>query len=275
MNCITPELQARLRFESAAEHPRQRNSGGIRDSDKIAVLEVASMAEFFSLAEPVIRKDSATYNRAEVGYWAGLGEQSKPAFYAAQGSDNALEAFRAAQASLDHSTLPGSVQARPNGGAWVIPEVIKGAPLPARVRIRDRLAPKRFAVRIECTASVNFQVIAESAAKIARAAWDYTMRGGVAIVEASYFYCFAISNQQTGAKGLLIRVTPTLSSEWEIANAISVQAYRPLGMNLAIAMSGLQSDDIPVLYVIPPKGTATLHGTSADADSLRDVLGIA
>ncbi len=155
-----------------------------------------------------------------------------------------------------------------------MPEVINGMPLPARIRLRDRLAPKRFSVQVECTAGVDFKIIAESAAKVARAAWEYTLRGGVAIIEARYTYCLRLPNKQTGVKGLLIKVTPSLSSEWEIANAISVQAYRPLGMNLAIAMSGQAHDLIPVPYFIPPAGTATLHGLGDDAASLKSVLGI-
>lgn len=202
--------------------------------------------------------------------WSGvIHEQTRVAYAANRGAQKALDDFRKAQAAFPLHGAPSRPVARPCGGAWVIPEVIKGSPLPARVRPRTALPIRDFRLHMSISAYVEFEVIAVSAAKVARAAWEYTLQGGIVQCTAIYENGYHTESKH-GTNACVIILHPSLASEWEIAQSISIQTYRAVAIRLARAFSGTRDDSLRVSRLFAGSNVAALTGDAErDAKELR------
>lgn len=210
------------------------------------VLEFHSWSDAVNLLRRHFDRNSA-FNTGAFTHprWAGIIGESGADYLENAGAKQALSDFHSAEPSVAIKPLAGSIAARPNGGAWIIPEMIQGSPLPSRVRMRDRLPPQDWRLHLSTSGSVQFGDIARTAVKASRAAWDYTLRGGVVNLSIRLENGYHKASKW-GTAGLCLIIHPAIASDWEVAQACSVQAYRAVAISFACAMSGTENDSLTV-----------------------------
>lgn len=184
---------------------------------------------------------------------------------------NALEAFNAATARLHAENLqPGTLRPMVAGGAWVVPLVLAGNPMPSRIRERSKLPPKSIRVGVTVRAFRAWQGLADPLAKLAHGAWEYLQAGGAITVEV--WHCTHYDNPMPdGAQGLVVKIKCPLTDKAAFASALSVQCKRGATLSLANAIAG-RLQKLPTCYV---EGLESLSADpTRDAETLKK-LGIA
>lgn len=183
---------------------------------------------------------------------------------------NALEAFNAASARLHAENLqPGTLRPAVAGGAWVVPLVLAGNPMPSRIRERSKLPPKSIRVGVTVSGLRAWQGLADPLARLAHGAWEYLQAGGAITVEV--WHCAHYDRAMPdGARGLVVKIKCPLTDKAAFASALSVQCKRGATLSLACAVAGsIQS--LPMCYV---DGLESLSADPArDAATLKK-LGI-
>lgn len=230
------------------------------------IFEFRTLADCFAAAQEAFSQNRQAFTATISEDWAGIGEQW-PEYLRQQGAQKALDAFRAAQASFPLHGAPDAPIARPNGGAWVIPEVLIGSPLPARIRPRTALPLRKLQMHLSFSANIDYAVVAGNTARIARAAWEYVLKGG--IVECSAIYEAQYSSDrptERGTSGVVFIIHANLASEWEIAQAISVQVFRGAFLGTACAMDPRYGGGLPVSRTFATKNTINLIGNKNSDD---------
>lgn len=211
---------------------------------------------------------------AEDGYWSGLGAQSTADFLASGHSREALRHFNRAQAALAQEHKLGGGQ-RPSvaGGAWVMPLVIQGNPLPARIKTREKLAPKNIRLLFNISGGVNAEEVARIGARIARACWDYQLAGGIVTLSVGFLGAHMRGTPNRHRYCLVESMVP-LTSESAIALALSPVFFRaaiyplcdrlnnPIDSECTLAQS-------VILTGLPPEFTVLSGMESRDLPKLK------
>ena len=194
--------------------------------------------------------------------WSGIGGQSIPDILTTGKGNRALQAFSEAQAKLEaQSVIGGRPQPAIAGGAWVIPSVLSGNPMSARIKPRAKLPHKDFRFMLQVSAFVNQNEMSQVCAKIARAAWDYVLAGGT--VSLTMFYVYGYHNERNDCpiEGGVFEVNIPLNDSSALALALSTAIYRPILMGLAaLVLSPYHNDSIPMKRHIVPTGAISLQG---------------
>ena len=194
--------------------------------------------------------------------WSGLDGQSISDILTTGKGNRALQAFSEAQAKLEaQSVIGGRPQAAIAGGAWVIPSVLSGNPMSARIKPRAKLPHKDFRFMLQVSASVNQNEMSQVCAKIARAAWDYVLAGGT--VSLTMFYVYGYNNEKRNCpiEAAVFEVNIPLNDSSALALALSTAMYRPILMGLAsLVLSPRHNDGIPMKRHITPTSAISLQG---------------
>lgn len=184
---------------------------------------------------------------------------------------NAVDAFNAATARLHADRLqPGALKPAVAGGAWIVPLVLAGNPMPARLRQRSKLPPKAIRVGVTVRASRPWQGLADPLARLAHGAWEYLQAGGA--IEVEVWHCTHYDAPlPDGAHGLVVKLKCPLTNKAAFASALSVQCKRGATLALAWAIVG-KSQSLPMCHI---DGLESLSADPIrDAETLKK-LGIA
>lgn len=167
----------------------------------------------------------------------GLANQTAMQFLEEGYSKESLRLFSEAQAKLAPApTLGRNYLPAAAGGAWVLPLVLQNSPLPARLKIRDKLPPRIIKMRIRASWDTTAESLARPAAMVARALWDYQLAGG--IVQFSVVHTLEYKQKSTrGTRGLVIETQIPLTSEASITLACSPAYYRAISMGFGCELS--------------------------------------
>lgn len=189
---------------------------------------------------------------------SGLGGQSCQEFLTSRLARHALTDFNKASAKLHAAPVLGSRQSPAVcGGAWVIPSVLANHPMPARVRTRDKLPPKILKIRLGTNSGTPGDAMADPAARIARAVWDYQLAGGVTRVSL-WFGSNYPKTSFRGTAGLRVDCQIPLSDTAAFATAISVPFYRLV--YLTFGRAGCQSSGLDSLSLPSPADVLWIKG---------------
>lgn len=198
------------------------------------------------------------------GDWSGVNQA--PDSILAQGFyTTAREEFFKASAKLETDRyIPGALKPAVAGGAWIVPLVLAGNPMPARIRQRSKLPPVNLDLAVNVWVGVKWEDITRSMARIARAAWNYIEAGGAVSITANYVHHF--SHAQDGCKGVVVSIQVPVTNMAAFASAASTQEYR--GFTMAFASQGLSpnvGDGLPLCKWNRP-GLLHITGRPADDD---------
>jgi hypothetical protein len=186
--------------------------------------------------------------------------------------NRAFEEFKRAEAKLEADRFqPGLPKPAVAGGAWIVPLVLTGNPMPARIRTRTKLPPKNLEVVVNVVHFIRWEDITASVARIARACWDYVEAGGAVSLTVHYIYRF--TQPQDGHEGLLVSIKVPLTNQAAFASACSAQEFRGLGVSMARALSGYHNDSLPLGTLVRP-GLLHVSGRPADDTKAREALRI-
>ena len=206
------------------------------------------------------------------GQWSGIRE-SLPGWLESGVFAQAFETFQSAESRMEASRF---IMAPPiaavTGGAWVVPLVLTGVPMSARIRPRAKLPPVNLSLTVCVSAYVKHADISRSTAKIARAAWDYTQAGGAVRLVVNYTYGFT-TPAPGGVQGLVCTVEIPLTNQAAFASACSAQQFRGAAICLAQSLSGLREDSLPVVRLGIP-GSIDVSGLTGDDDKAREAFAI-
>jgi hypothetical protein len=199
--------------------------------------------DFVSLSSPaeyveiVSHWKGREYFNAQTPRWAGAGSQSFPDILSTGHATEPMRLFQEANAKLHSShTLGGGLIAATCGGVWDIPSVIQGLPLSARVKPRTALPPKNLRVHMGISAGTRPETLAEAGAIVARALWDYALKGGVVSVVLIHREMYSARSSRD-TKGLWVETNIPLTSESAFALAFSTVSFRFLFFYLAQILS--------------------------------------
>lgn len=193
--------------------------------------------------------------------WCGLGGQSIENLLSTGKGENSLRAFSRAQAKLEAEFRAlDRPQPAIAGGAWVIPSVLAGNPMSARMKPRTRLPHKDFRFMLQVSAFTHQEDLSAVMAKIARAAWDYTLAGGTVSLTMFYVYGYRHKGEK-GEEGLCIEMQIPLNDSSALALALSCAVYRPVLMGIASkGTSPCHNDSIPMKFHLEPQSATLLRG---------------
>jgi len=197
-------------------------------------------------------------------HWAGVESESLTDFTQNGVSKDAFAAFDAATTSLHADRFqPGAPVAAVAGGAWVVPLVLANHPMAARLRTRTKLPPKNIDIAVTVSASVKWQTLTNSLARLAHAAWAYIEAGGA--VRLTVHHISGFSKERHGAHGIIVSLQAPLTSKAGFATACSTQVKRAHVIELAI---GCGEPRVPRAYWHKP-GLFTIDGSARDAAVLE------
>lgn len=206
--------------------------------------------------------------------WAALEGQTPDAFLESGVSTAAHREFSRAVAKLHADRLqPGTLRPMVAGGAWVVPLVLAGNPMPSRIRERTKLPPKNIELGVTLMAMTDWRALTKSLAPIAHAAWAYIQAGGVVTLTVNYSWAFHKS--QDGHEGVTISLKAPLTSEAGFASCISTQASRCWALLMGQSLSGVPNgaDSMPLAYWHRPN-LPLLDGHGDGDAAVVKVLGI-
>lgn len=201
--------------------------------------------------------------------WCALAGQPEQEFLATGISTAAHSAFQQATAKLHADRLmPGVVKPAIAGGAWVIPLVLAGNPMAARLKERTKLPPLNIDLGITLMARTDADALTRSLAPLAHAAWEYLQAGGV--VSLTTHYTWGFRTQQDGHSGVVISIKAPLTNQAAFATAISVQFSRCYALIVGQSLSGVPDgrDGMPLAYWYKPG----LHLLNGQGQGDRDAL---
>lgn len=233
------------------------------------------MAPILALARdnPIVR--SHLGERSQHSKWIGFDPSETLLSSTAAGvCETALRHFDAALARINAcQTIGGRSIPAMAGGAWIIPKAITGLPMAAMAKPRARLPLKAYRFSLRCNGMVNPRDIAKRCAMIARAAWEYTLQGGIAQVTIAYIYNYS-KKAPDGARAAVFEVTLPLNNKADLAYSCSAQAYRGISMMIAkYILSPVDEDRIPsdgALQSLP--GRIKLNGSRDDIPLIEKAL---
>jgi len=207
--------------------------------------------------------------------WAGFEKQALGKLLSTGIIDAALADFEKVQAKLITHAIPDRPLPSVTGGVWVTPLVLANVPMCARLRTRTKLPPKNLELAVNVSAVVEASDITASLARIARAAWDYTLSGGAITITVNYVHHF--TEPQTWKRedmhGVIHSIKVPLTNVAALASAVSSQQYRGTDMQAAKALSGYRDDGLPVTTLIKP-GLLHVTGRIEDDTKARAALAI-
>lgn len=185
----------------------------------------------------------------------------------------AFEEFKRAEAKLEADRFqPGLLRPMVAGGAWIVPLVLAGNPMPARIRERSKLPPKNLELCVNVVHYIKWQDITASMARIARAAWDYVQAGGTVSLTVHYIYQF--TKPQDGHEGFLASIKVPLTNQASFASACSAQEFRGIGIAVARALSGYRDDSLPLGRLVKRASLLDVTGRPQDDTRAREALAI-
>jgi hypothetical protein len=199
------------------------------------------------------------------GRWSGV-DQTPDSFLESATYRTAYAEFQRAEAKLEATRFqPGRPIPAVAGGAWVIPLVLAGNPMSARLKTRTKLPPVNLELAVNVFAGIQWRDITASIARIARASWDYIQAGGAVSITVHYVHRFG--KAQEGHEGVLISIKVPLTSASAFASACSTQEYRGASMAFAGgALSPIKDDSLPLFKWVKP---SLLHVTGRVQDDAK------
>lgn len=189
-------------------------------------------------------------------------------------SETALRHFDQALARIEaRKQIGGRSVPAMAGGAWIIPKAIAGLPMAAMAKPRTRLPMKSFKFTLRCNGATDPRDIAKRCAMLARAAWEYTLLGGLAQVTIGYIYNYG-RPAPDGAVAAVFDITLPLNNKAELAYACSALAYRGIPMMLAKSLlSPIDDDGIPSDGPVQQiAGRVRLNGSREDIPNIEKAL---
>lgn len=226
----------------------------------------------FVRADSKARKEAQRLVRDNGETWAGLGAQPLTEFFSSGFSTHAIGLFEKALAKLEGEKLLGRGQAPTvAGGAWVMPLVVQNHPMAARRVTREKLAPKFLKVRLGTSGHIPAEALSEPSARIARALWDYQLKGGVvglSLWQAASFY----GGANSPCYGFRVDCQVPLSSDAAVSTALSVALYRTC--YIAIGQGYFEAGGISSLAVPSPADVLWLDGKAPNMDAALKKAGI-
>ena len=129
------------------------------------------------------------------------------------------------------------------GAVWDVPAVLSGVPLCARTRVRDKLPPQNIKIVFTVSAGISVETMAPILARIAKALWDYTIRGGA--VSLTLYNIGKIQSSQ-GAMGLIVETRINAADVASLSLALSPAFFRTVTGPLMTATSEDTRDSISI-----------------------------
>lgn len=205
------------------------------------------------------------------GAWGGFAKSTPAEMTRTGTSTDAQAAFDAAIAALDVTAAPAPPIPAVTGGVWSVPRYLASHPKCAIKRPRTSLPPKNWHVAACFSSYVKSNDVAKPLARLARAAWMYTLKGGAATITIHYTVRFHRPNGDH--QGATFSIKVPLSNVAALASCLSVQIFRHHIITLGQALSGQRDDSLAVSFYIPPGGIRVAGDWTKDAAALRS-LGI-
>lgn len=261
-----------MRFESVKNAPAKLTSRGNAHQ---WLHWSGTLPEFFAWAEslPKFAHYVARKDLGDKSKWAGFLTETPSAAERARYSRDAHEALKSARAILNTPVkAPGRSIPSPVGGSFNIGRVLQGHPLSAYRRQRAALPPKTIEVALSATWDIDQKTIAASISRIARAAWEYHLAGGVVNIRIHYILGFDRPDAN-GNEGLIITINLPTENIGQLATAASVQFFRGFAIPAAQALSPVHNDPLHAGSSTLP-GIHTLRGKPADDAPILKALQI-
>ena len=204
--------------------------------------------------------------------WTGLGSQSFSDFCTQGYSTEALRSFNLASAKLraEHR-IGGGIRPAVAGGAWVMPLVINSNPMPARQKIRAKLAPINLKLEITFHGGTDAQNIAKIGAALSRALWDYQMAGGAVSLTLAV-WCGYDQRSEHKSRSAFVECRIPLVSESAIATVFSPVFYRACLFPLCDVLSTSGHDAMRVEGT--PPGYTSIRGNFEQDKRAIQALGV-
>lgn len=212
---------------------------------------------------------------SEVSGWCGFGEQTLANAIETRNITRAVEEFQKAKARIDAQLTRGAVSYSPVGASFSVGRFLSGHPVSAFKREKTKFPPKTINLSIKCSAGLAPSALSAPLVKIVRAAWEYQAAGGIVSLTVNYFHTFDEPQDWNGIphRGLITSITIPLSNPGILASAASVQFYRGISMPIAVYLSGLWGDGLP-LETWQGNGVYPLTGASGEDAAVLKALRI-
>lgn len=258
-----------MRFESKTVKAKCRTSHGARGDSHSFHVFTGSPSEFASFIRE--NRTAMSYAKDITQRWAGFRSESNSDAINAGVSRDAHKTMQANHAALEAPLkAPGRAIPSPVGGAFNIGRILNGHPLSAYRRPRVTLPPKTIVIALSVSCSIDESTISKTVSKIARAAWEYHLAGGIVNVTFQTL-CFYSRAPASGEKGMLISLILPLADVSALATGASLQAFRGFGIPIMQAYSGETHDPLWPGDILTP-GVFTLSGDQRKDDAILQSL---
>lgn len=197
--------------------------------------------------------------------WIGLDTQAFPDFEETGIAHYPRSQVEASKADLPASSFrPSQSRAAVTGALWDVPAVLANIPLAARTRVRTKIAPVNLKISFAYSGMIDEKEITPRIAKLARAIWGYTMKGG-AVTLTVYNTCLFSGNYgklfPSDIKGLIVETKVNAADVAALALATSPAFFRSIAAPLQSACS-LQNGDMLYPHETPLPGVIQASGIS-------------
>jgi hypothetical protein len=175
--------------------------------------------------------------------------------------------FEKTRAKLEASHYqPDAPKPAVSGGVWIIPLVLSGNPMAARIRPRAKLPPVDMHITLSVVNFIAWEDITRSIATLARGVWNYIQAGGAATLTIHYVGGF--HEPQNDHKGFIASIKVPTSNIASFASCASAQEFRGMFLSFAQSLSGKYQDTCSVTKWNKPG----LHYISGDPAQDAKVL---